>query len=674
MRFFLKSVVLLCVFLLFGLQFSIAQSQTQAQTPRPATQPADSQAQSKGTVIFSRSAQSDEQADKPNAPKDVNKPHTQSAEELKAELSAEAMANPVRESERVTALALDLRLQTAQQTLASRVEVSVQNIGSAPLKEIRLQISSTLHWVSARLKTSSGDEKIAFTEARIHTDADHTGALNEIVLPLATPLAPGAAINFDLRYAGAIPQAADRLAAIGTPDELARQSDWDRISTGFTGLRGFGNVAWYPVASTPAFLGEGAHLFDVLAAHRKRQAGTQFSLQLTVEYPPGEAPTVAVVNGREVTLALTDANADSEVAGVARASIASTALGFDDPSLFVATRALSETSKLRAWMVKSDADDANNKLQLWTIAAEDVEPFLNNWLGERPTARLTMIELPEPGDASFESGSLLALAFNPIAGTQHAGAAEVEALENLLAHSLTHAWLQTPTFEGEAATARPPWLNEGLANFIASLWLEKQHGRDAALKPLDAARPALALAEPESPGAGDGDPLTGAVQPAYARTKATYVFWMLRDLVGDGALATVLKSPLKGNSAEEINKYFEDQLRQATKDRDLGWFFKDWIDADHGLPDLSIAGFYPSQSSTPGSWIVAVDIGNTGYAAAEVKLTVHSASNTVDERILVPARGKATPRILIVGKPTEVQLNDGTVPETEATVHLKTME
>jgi hypothetical protein len=42
----------------------------------------------------------------------------------------------------------------------------------------------------------------------------------------------------------------------------------------------------------------------------------------------------------------------------------------------------------------------------------------------------------------------------------------------------------------------------------------------------------------------------------------------------------------------------------------------------------------------------------------------------VTQRLLVPARGKADRRILIPGDPTEVQVNDGTVPETEASVHV----
>lgn len=678
MRFFLKGPALsnkalpcTLFFILFGASAAFAQNQPQKPVANPANSASqtNSQTQSKGTVIFSRSASGDANSDQSNPPtkpadSTTQKTTTQSEEALKKQLAAEAAANPVRDAERVTALALDLHLQEAAQGLAARADVKVKNVGSAPLNEIRLQISSTLRWESAGLISATGERTIPFTQLRIQTDADHSGALNEILLPLAEPLAPGASVELDLRYAGASPQAADRLTAIGTPDALAQQSDWDRISTDFTGLRGFGNVAWFPVAATPVFLGEGARLFDVLAEHRKRQAASKFSLQLTVEYPPGNAPTIAVINGHEVALSLTVDTSDSDVAGIARANFEASELGFDEPSLFLARRTLHNIDKLRVWTVNPDEVADADTIQPWVIAASDVEPLLIQWLGHRPTARLTILELPDAGDAPFESGALLA---TPLA--TDAGPAQLDGLERTLAHALTHAWIQA-----QSPAVRPPWLSEGLANFMATLWVEKQHGRDVALRVIDSGLGALAIAEPESPGAGDGDPLVNAVQPAYARTKATYVFWMLRDLIGDGPLATALSSELKGADAAAVNASFEEQLKLAAKDKDLTWFFKDWIDADHGLPDLSITGFFPNQASTPGSWIVAVDITNKGYAAAQVKLTVRSDSSSVSQRVLVPARGKVTPRILLLGKPETVQVNDGTIPETQATVHVKTLE
>jgi hypothetical protein len=65
---------------------------------------------------------------------------------------------------------------------------------------------------------------------------------------------------------------------------------------------------------------------------------------------------------------------------------------------------------------------------------------------------------------------------------------------------------------------------------------------------------------------------------------------------------------------------------------------------------------------------------NNGYASAEVPVTVLSDSNSVTQRVVVPARGKAALRLLIMGKPTQVQVNDGSIPETQASVHVMKLE
>jgi hypothetical protein len=208
---------------------------------------------------------------------------------------------------------------------------------------------------------------------------------------------------------------------------------------------------------------------------------------------------------------------------------------------------------------------------------------------------------------------------------------------------------------------------------MTTLWVEKQQGRDAALGMLEADRPALALAEPVSPGESAGQPLAQAISPVYYRTKAAYVLWMLRDLAGDPALGSALRTYESGEGTSAAPRPFE-QLRRATSEHpDLSWFFADWVDADKGLPDLSIVGVYPNAVDA-GNWLVAVDLANSGYAAAEIPLTVRSMTasgpTSVTRRVLVPARGRIAERILVQGKPTSVQANDGTVPETEASVHV----
>jgi hypothetical protein len=211
---------------------------------------------------------------------------------------------------------------------------------------------------------------------------------------------------------------------------------------------------------------------------------------------------------------------------------------------------------------------------------------------------------------------------------------------------------------------------------MGTLWVEKQHGRSQALELLEADRAALALVEPASPGENPGQPLAQAIAPVYHRTKAAYVLWMLRDLAGDDALSSALRAT---NSASDAGPSaapaasLQDLLKQGGARQDLSWFFSDWIATDKGLPDLSIVSVFPNAAQT-GTWLVAVEVANTGYTAADVPVTVRSALTSITERVLVPARGTVVRRILIQGQPTSAQVNDGTVPETQASVHVTNLD
>jgi len=643
----------------------------------------DEASQHKGTVIFSRSGEGADAAhvEKSTSPaaetKSDGNPSASSLNPVTpvdsvdsvdpaspTAVESSAAINTERIAITVTAMDLDVRLHTIDQAFAARAHLVVRNDGSLPLPHLLLQLSSSLHWDQIRILNAPGARAIAFTQTRIKSDADHTGALTEARIRLAQPLAPGATLPLDLDYSGHIPQAADRLVAVGTPDRAARLTDWDRIGPEFTGLRGFGNVVWYPVASTPVFLGDGSRLFDEIGAHRQRSSSAHFKLELTVEFQPGHAPNLALINGLPVLLTITNANADAEVSGVAHANFEDRLLGFDEPSLFVAIRSEHTTRNMSLWAREQN----ETKLKLWLNAASDVSPLLMTWLG-KPRSVLTLLDLPEAGDAPFETGAMLAVSL------AHQSPAELDALEGMLAHALTHSWIAVhePSLAG---FARPVWLNEGLAQFISTLWIEKQHGRDQALHALESSRPALALAEPESPGAGEGQPLNKAISPIFIRTKAAYVLWMLRDQAGDTPLQAALGNLTEADGTADgaTTDRFEKLILKyasAQANANLTRFFADWVNADKGLPDLSIDGVYSSAASTPGSWLVAVDVANAGYAAAEVAVVVRSATNSASDRISVPARGKMAQRILIEGKPIFVQVNDGTVPESEDSIHVK---
>ena len=646
-----------------GVFLSLTTLACAAQTTPPSPAALQQDQPHKGQVLFIRSTEENGQT-------------TTESAQAAAQSAAAGEKTPALEAERkavtFTGYDLDVRLRPAAQQIEVRAKLTLRNDGKAPLERIPLQICSTLKWERIRIDDAEGRFLEAkFQVATLNSDANHTGQLHEAEVALPQPLLPGATLQLDATYSGAIAANARRLQAIGAPDETALHADWDQISLPFTGLRGFGNVVWYPTASAPVLLGDGARLFDEMGEHKLRLSGADFRLHLTVEFPHGQAPTVALINGHAAALAVTEAKASldqsQEVAGVATADSGSTTLGFEAPSLFVAIRTNRTGPNLTAWTLPE------NEARTWIAAAAKVTPLLEEWLGKQPHSPLTLLDLPDPEDAPFESGALL------VAPLRESGAkANSDALDGVLVHALSHAWIASPS-------APPPaWLNEGLAAFMGTLWVEKQQGRDAALRTLEAYRAALALAEPDSPGQSAGQPLTAAISPVYYRTKAAYVLWMLRDLVGEPALSAGLRAYYATGSeaAPEAKKAaarsaFEKLLEESGNHRDLGWFFADWVDADKGLPDLSIDGVYPTSASA-GNWLVAVNVANAGYAAAEVSVTVRSGDGAeareATQRVLVPARGKVTVRILIQGKPTEAQANDGTVPETQASIHVTRLD
>ncbi len=569
-------------------------------------------------------------------------------------VNAPVAVNAERQAVTFTGFDMDVHLRPAEQYIAARARVTVRNTGAAPLAHVPLQISSSLSW--ERIRVSGRD--VAYTVATLNSDADHTGQLHEAAVPLPQPLAPGATLQLDVTYAGKIAPNAQRLTAIGTPDDAALHSDWDGIGVEFTGLRGFGNVVWYPVASVPALLGNGAQLFDEIGRQKLRAEGARFQLRLTVEFPQDATPTVALINGHPAPLAVTGGGAG--VPGVATADYQASTLGFESPNLFLAVRKPEKMTNATLWTLP--ADEA--AVPAWATAASTVTPFLQDWMGDQPRSQLTIIDLPDPLDAPFESGALLAMAV---------GQASPEQLDSVMAHALTHAWMDSPR----------AWLNEGVADFMGTLWIEKNDGRAEALESLEASRTALAIAEPSSPGESAGQPLGQAYSPIYYRTKAAYVLWMLRDLVGDAALSSVFRAynpaqdqiasdQIMSNLPSSQPGEFENLVRRASPGKNLDWFFADWVDADKGLPDLTISKVY-SEPAEAGATLVGVTIANSGYAAAEVPVTVRTALTSVTQRMLIPAQGEITQRILVQGAPTKVLVNDGGVPETEASVHVTTL-
>ena len=279
---------------------------------------------------------------------------------------------------------------------------------------------------------------------------------------------------------------------------------------------------------------------------------------------------------------------------------------------------------------------------------------MSDWLGDAPLRTMNIVD---HSGQPFEDRALLVAS---MAGVDRDGVNEV------LAHSLSHAWFG----------ASQVWLDEGVAQFMGWLWMERTQGRALTVQQIRQQATALALVEPAGKDAvgpdAKGQSLLEARDEVYYRTKAASVLWMLRSVVGDAPLKAALQVYRKSAKGED-GKEFQRVLETASH-KSLGWFFDDWVYRDKGLPDLFVVSVTPRELQAKdgrGGFLVAVEVRNDGDAVAEVPVTVRSGSLTATERLRIPGRASASTRILFEGNPEEVQVNDGSVPEVGNSVHVR---
>ncbi len=568
----------------------------------------------------------------------------------KAADSADAVGDLERSALTFSSYDLSVHLRPEAASISVLARVSVRNDGIEALTQIALQVSSSLHWEGLSQRRGRRTDKLTFGQHLLQTDADHTGEVSEAVIHLAEPLAPNGTAELVLLYSGTVRRSTSRLERVGSSGVKADAVDWDLISPEGVALRGFGNILWYPVASPQVFLGEGASLRHVAGQQMLRQAAASVKLRVSVEYG-GETPASVFFCGRQALLAPTSDSSDAPVAnapGIATAEFPTQQLGFRTLSLFVAGKPVPAVEGAIA-VVTSDAAAPE---RLRTISGPITE-MLAEWIGADSAHRLTVID---HAGVPFSDGDLLV---TPVSG------AEGSSLRSTLLPALAQAHFRSTH----------AWLQEGVAQFLSLLWLERTQGRQAAVAALQDASHPLALAESVAhPDVPANETLLLTSDAVYYRNKSAAVLWMLRDIIGDDVLKRVLQRYGRNPKLDQDDEEFE-KLSEEVSGKKLRWFFDDWVYRDPGLPDLSILSIAPRQlSSTSGQStgsLVAIEVRNEGAAAVEVPVTVRSGTLTATERLRVNAHSVASTRILFQGVPEQVQVNDGSVPELIESTHLR---
>ena len=149
----------------------------------------------------------------------------------------------------------------------------------------------------------------------------------------------------------------------------------------------------------------------------------------------------------------------------------------------------------------------------------------------------------------------------------------------------------------------------------------------------------------------------------FYRSKAMFVWWMLRDMVGEEAFK---KSLATYRPEQDKEPAYMQHLLEAQSKRDLQWFFDGWVYHDRGLPDFRVESAY-TRPTTGSGYVVTITVENLGDVGAEVPVTVRMEGGEITKRLEVHAKAKVLIRIDCASPPQEVVVNDGSVPESDTT-------
>jgi hypothetical protein len=535
-----------------------------------------------------------------------------------------------REAFTFTRYDLDARLEAEQQRLGVRGKITLRNDSGVPQKNLSLQISGSLDWRSIRAE----GQPVEFVSRPYLSDIDHTGALSEAIVALPQEVAPRSSVELEIGYEGTVAPDATRLTRIGVPEDAAKHSEWDQISATFSAVRGIGHVVWYPVATEAAILSSGESVFETIGRWEAREKDS--TMKVRFDAPSGareENPRLMRCNGQPAAGVAVDETSDLRPVECVYPPGTLTVPGFFMGSYQTLDRPAIEVFYLPEHKALAES---------YARAAEKTIPFVTDWFGA-PRAKSEVVELPDSLAAPYESGNELLTPLNSVDPRE----AEVAAV-----HQMTRAAFSSPRL----------WIYEGLAHFAQAVYREQQDGRQAALDFMGLRRAPLADAEQAVAGEKNSESAQSLIHTAteeYYRGKAAYVWWMLRDMVGEAALKKALAAYLP--EKDDAPAYMQ-HLIEAQAHRDLEWFFEDWVYRDRGLPDFRVESVYP-RLTTRGGYLVTVTIENLGAAGAEVPINVRFEGGESAERLMVAGKGKNSIRFDLAGLPSEVVVNDGSVPE-----------
>jgi hypothetical protein len=519
---------------------------------------------------------------------------------------------------------LDVRVEPEQQRLGVRGKIMLRNDSTVAQKNLVLQVSSTLTWKSIQI----AGKRVQFETHEYTSDIDHTGALSEAIVSLPHEVPPKGTVELEIGYEGVISLETSRLTRIGVPEDKAKHSDWDQISKSFTAVRGIGYVAWYPVATEAAILSEGNSVPEAVGRWIVKHVDTTMDLVLQ-----STSEQAIYFSG---TPSVAEVQTDSSAKTIRAFHLMKP--GVNVPTFVIASYLqLPPQNSIDVVYLPGQEETAKD----YAEAASQIDPAVRV---EGGSGNLQILGLPEAYASPFVTQGML---LTPL-GSDLTNEAELD-----MVYAIARQQVQSPR----------AWIQEGLAHYAQAAFVEEHKGLQSALDYLnghtaalvDAERTAKTAASPET-----AHSLVEAPDDLYLQAKSMYVWWMLKDMLGN--LPT--EALVNYHANEDKDPTYMPRLITTGSKRDLQWFFDDWVYHDRGLPDFRVVSVF-SRPLDSGRFLVTMTLENLGRAGAEVPVLLRIEGGEVRQRVELRGQAKTSLRIEASSKPLEVVINDGSVPESD---------
>jgi hypothetical protein len=204
---------------------------------------------------------------------------------------------------------------------------------------------------------------------------------------------------------------------------------------------------------------------------------------------------------------------------------------------------------------------------------------------------------------------------------------DASADEGLIVHEIAHQWAHGILGNNEF---KDGWLDEGMASFLGSWYVESTGRRPnfaaatQAIAAFDTAAGAQPIATPSAKFSNMGT----YSQMTY--NKASMVFRMLRDVIGEEAFRAGMKRYYEKNKLQHVDEDDFKLAMEETSKQDLDWYFQQWLHTNNWL-DYAITNATTAQQPN-GTWRTRVNITRRGPAWMPITLKVGDVVTRVDSR------------------------------------------